>query len=132
MSGRGTTEVVIVGGGFAGVACAQRLAREPRAHVTLLDRTGYHEFQPLLYQVATAELAAQDIRFDLGAMFKRFPNIEVRTAEVVSADPRVPAVTLADASTVSGDVLVLGVGAQPNFFHTQGADEFALPLYSLG
>ena len=53
----GTTHAVIVGGGFAGVACAKRLAGEPRARVTLLDRTGYHQFQPLLYQVATAELA---------------------------------------------------------------------------
>src|SRR4051812_7969655 len=53
-SAKGTrkiTGVVIVGAGFAGIACAKRLAAEPRAHVTLLDGRGYHQFQPLLYQV---------------------------------------------------------------------------------
>jgi NADH dehydrogenase len=56
------THVVVVGGGFAGVACAKRLAGEQRIRVTLLDKNGYHQFQPLLYQVATAELAPDDIR----------------------------------------------------------------------
>jgi NADH dehydrogenase len=126
-----TTRVVIVGAGFAGIACAKRLAGEPRAHVTLLDSRGYHQFQPLLYQIATAELAPADIRFDLGDMFARHPNVDTRAAEVVSVDPRAPSVTLADGSTVEADVLVLAVGAQPNFFHTPGADEFAVPLYSL-
>lgn len=126
-----TTEVVIVGGGFAGVACAKRLASEPRVHATILERTGYHQFQPLLYQIATAELAPADIRFDLEAMFARHANVDVRTAEVVSVDPHARAVTLADSTTVQADALVLGVGAQPNFFHTPGADEFAFPLYCL-
>src|SRR3954462_5631242 len=91
-----STEVVVVGGGFAGVACAKRLAGEPRVHVTLLDRAGYHQFQPLLYQVATAELAPADIRFDLTHLFARHDNVDVRTAEVVSVDPHARAVTLAD------------------------------------
>jgi NADH dehydrogenase len=131
MTERRATEVVVVGGGFAGVACAKRLAGEPRVHVTLLDRAGYHQFQPLLYQVATAELAPADIRFDLTHLFARHDNVDVRTAEVVSVDPHARAVTLADSTTVAGDALVLGVGAQPNFFHTPGADEFAFPLYCL-
>jgi NADH:ubiquinone reductase (H+-translocating) len=131
MSEREAIEVVIVGGGFAGVACAKRLAGEPRVHVTLVDRTGYHQFQPLLYQIATAELAPSDIRFDLAAMFSRHANVDVRTAEVVSVDPHARAVTLADSTTVEGDAVVLGVGAQPNFFHTPGAEEFAFPLYCL-
>jgi NADH dehydrogenase len=131
MSERGVTEVVIVGGGFAGVACAKRLADEPRVHVTLLDRIGHHQFQPLLYQVATAELAPSDISFDLTEMFDRHANVDVRTAEVVSADPHTRTVTLADATTVTGDALVLGAGAQPNFFHTPGAEKYAFPLYSL-
>src|SRR4051812_17203285 len=127
----GTAEVIIAGGGFAGIACAKRLATEPRAHVTLIDRAGYHQFQPLLYQVATAELAASDIRFDLAEMFKRHSRIDVRTAEAVSMDPDARTVELADGTTVAADTLVLGAGAQPNFFHTPGADEHAVPLYSL-
>jgi NADH dehydrogenase len=127
----GNVHVVIVGGGFAGVACARRLTDEPRARVTLLDANGYHQFQPLLYQIATAELSPTDIRFDLAEMFARDANVDVRTAEVVSLDPRIPSVSIADGGTIEGDVLVLGLGAQPNFYHTPGAEEFALPLYSL-
>jgi NADH dehydrogenase len=123
--------VVIVGGGFAGVACARRLAGQDGVRVTLLDRNGYHQFQPLLYQVATAELTPDDIRFDLGAMFAKHDNVVVRAAEVVAADPEAPSVTLAGGEVVAGDVLVLAAGSQPNFFHTPGADRFSFPLYSL-
>jgi NADH dehydrogenase len=128
---RKSVQVVIVGGGFAGIACARRLADEPQAHVTLVDSRGYHQFQPLLYQVATAELPPDNIRFDLAAMFGRHSNIDVRAAEVTSIDLHTSAVTLADGDTIEADVLVLGMGAQPNFFHTPGAEEFAVPLYSL-
>jgi NADH:ubiquinone reductase (H+-translocating) len=48
--------VVIVGGGFAGLACARELAKTDAVYVTLIDRNNFHQFQPLLYQVATAEL----------------------------------------------------------------------------
>jgi NADH:ubiquinone reductase (H+-translocating) len=131
MSSDPTTHVVVVGGGFAGVACAKRLAGQPGVRVTLLDRNGYHEFQPLLYQVATAELTPDDVRFDLEGMFNGHDNVEVRAAEVVAADPQAPAVTLADGGVVAGDVVVLAAGSQPNFFHTPGADRFTFPLYSL-
>jgi len=123
--------VVVVGGGFAGVACAKRLAGEPRARVTVLDRTGQHQFQPLLYQVATAELTADDIQFDLAEMFARHDNVEARAGEVVELDPTTPSVTLADGSTLDADVLVLAAGATPNFFRTPGAEQHSLPLYSL-
>ena len=49
--------VVIVGGGFAGIACARELARHAGVRITLLDKNNYHQFQPLLYQVATSQLA---------------------------------------------------------------------------
>jgi len=131
MSDKQPAHVVIAGGGFAGVACARRLAGQPGVRVSLIERNGYHQFQPLLYQVATAELTPDDIRFDLEAMFAGHDNVEVRTAEVVAADPAGPAMTLAGGEVVAGDVLVLAAGSQPNFFHTPGADRFAFPLYSL-
>jgi NADH:ubiquinone reductase (H+-translocating) len=131
MSGDQTTHVVVVGGGFAGVACAKRLAGKPGLQVTMLDRNGYHQFQPLLYQVATTELTPKDIAFDLEPIFRDDDNVEVRKAEVVAADPAARTVTLADESVIEGDVVVLAVGSQPNFFHTPGAEEFAFPLYSL-
>jgi NADH:ubiquinone reductase (H+-translocating) len=131
MRGDQPTHVVIVGGGFAGVACTRRLAGRPGVRVTLLERNGYHHFQPLLYQVATAELTPDDIRFDLEAMFAKDDNIEVRTAEVTAVDPSAPSVTLDGGEVVAGDLLVLAAGSQPNFFHTPGADRHTFPLYSL-
>jgi NADH:ubiquinone reductase (H+-translocating) len=131
MSDDQSTHVVIAGGGFAGVACARRRAGQPGVRVSLIERNSYHQFQPLLYQVATAELTPDDIRFDLATMFAKHDNVEVRTAEVVAADPAGPAVTLAGGEVVAGDVLVLAAGSQPNFFHTPGADRHAFPLYSL-
>ena len=124
-------QVIVVGAGFAGVACAKGLARDPQVRVTVFDRAGYHQFQPLLYQVATAELTADDVMFDLDRVFGRHPNVEPRTAEVVSVDPASPRVTLAGGEQVAGDVLVLAAGSQPNFFHTPGAAEHAFPLYSV-
>ena len=131
MSENGTTHVVVVGGGFAGVACAKRLAGKKGVRVTIVDKNGYHQFQPLLYQVATAELTGGDIRFDLGKVFDAAGNVEVRKAEVVAADPEAGTVTLGDDSTISGDVVVLAAGSQPNFFGTPGAAEHSFPLYSL-
>jgi NADH:ubiquinone reductase (H+-translocating) len=131
MNQNGATHIVIVGGGFAGIACAKRLAGEPGVRVTLLDKNDYHQFQPLLYQVATAELTPQDIKFDLGHIFREHANVEVRNAEVASADPQARTVTLADGGVVAADVVVLAAGAQPNFFHTPGAGELSFPLYSL-
>ena len=60
MASKQTTprKVLIIGGGFAGLECARKLANDKRFEVTLLDRTNHHLFQPLLYQVATASLAA--------------------------------------------------------------------------
>jgi NADH dehydrogenase len=131
MGGPEESHVLVVGGGFAGVSCAKRLAGEQRVRVTLVDKNGYHQFQPLLYQVATAELAPGDIRFDLERMFRKRPNVEVRTAEVVALDPAAPSVTLAGGETVVADTLVLAAGAQPNYFHTPGAPEHSFPLYAL-
>jgi NADH:ubiquinone reductase (H+-translocating) len=131
LSEDGTKHVVIVGGGFAGVATAKGLAGKQGVRVTLLDKNGYHQFQPLLYQVATAELTPQDIAFDLEAIFDDDANVEVRQGDAVSADPEARTITLADDSTIEGDVVVLAAGSQPNFFHTPGAEEFSFPLYSL-
>jgi NADH dehydrogenase len=131
MSENGTTHVVIVGGGFAGVAVAKGLADKQGVRVTLVDKNGYHQFQPLLYQVATAALTPQDIAFDLKELLGNHANVEVRKAEVESADPEARTVTLADDGVIEGDVVVLAAGSQPNFFHTPGAEEFAFPLYSL-
>ena len=65
----GNRHVVIVGGGFAGLGCAQELADHEDISVTLIDRNNYHQFQPLLYQVATSQLAGTDIAHSLRDVF---------------------------------------------------------------
>jgi NADH dehydrogenase len=122
--------VVVVGGGFAGVGCAKELAKQGIA-VTLLDRNNYHQFQPLLYQVATAELATTDIARPLRGVFKSEPTVRVHRAEVTDVDATSRTVTTADGQTFTGDYLVLAAGSQPNFFRTPGASDHALPLYTL-
>jgi NADH:ubiquinone reductase (H+-translocating) len=125
-----TRHVVIVGGGFAGLGCALRLARNADLHVTLIDKHNYHQFQPLLYQVATGEAAASEVATGLRRWFRRRTNVDVKLGEVTAVDPTARRVTLASGQTVQGDFLVLAAGSQPNFFHTPGA-EHSYPLYSL-
>jgi NADH:ubiquinone reductase (H+-translocating) len=130
-SGNGRRHVVIVGGGFAGVGCARRLADHDDVQVTLVDRNNYHQFQPLLYQVATCQLASTDIAYSLRKLFRKHRNVDVRLSEVESVDPAARIVTTADGERLSADAIVLAAGSQPNFFHTPGAAEHAFPLYSL-
>ena len=121
---------VIVGGGFAGVACARKLAAHPDLHVTLIDRNDYHQFQPLLYQVATSMLAAADIAYPLRKIAAEYDGFETKRAEVVAIDPVARTVTTRRGETYTADYIVLAAGSQPNFFGTPGA-EHAFPLYSL-
>ena len=78
--------VVIVGGGFAGLGCAQKLADHDDVRVTLIDRNNYHQFQPLLYQVATSQLAGADIAHSLREVFADQDNVDVKLAEITGVD----------------------------------------------
>jgi NADH:quinone reductase (non-electrogenic) len=122
--------VVIVGAGFAGIACAKALAKHHDVRTTLIDAHDYHQFTPLLYQVATAQLAPADVAMNVRHEFRRHASVDVKLGRVVSADPADATVTFDTGQTFAGDVLVLAAGSQPNFFHTPGA-EHAFPLYSL-
>ena len=130
-NGQPQTHVLIVGGGFAGLGCARGLAGNDLVHVTLIDQHNYHQFQPLLYQVATSQLSAGDIAFSLRQAFHSDDNVDVKLGEVTAVDPSNLSVSTADGETYRGDVLVLAAGAQANFFNTPGAAEHAFPLYSL-
>jgi NADH:quinone reductase (non-electrogenic) len=127
----GQRHVVIVGGGFAGVGAARRLAGRDGVRVTLIDRNNYHQFQPLLYQVATSQLAPSDIAYSLRKLFADSPNVDVKLAEVEAIDPATRTVTTTHGERITGDALVVAAGSQPNFFRTPGAEEHAFPLYSL-
>jgi NADH:ubiquinone reductase (H+-translocating) len=127
----GQRHVIVVGGGFAGVGCARRLSGRDGVRVTLIDRNNYHQFQPLLYQVATSQLAPSDIAYSLRKLFHDSPNVDVKLAEVESIDSATRTVTTSHGERITGDALVLAAGSQPNFFHTPGAEEHAFPLYCL-
>jgi NADH:ubiquinone reductase (H+-translocating) len=127
----GTKHVVIVGGGFAGVGCAQQLARNHQVHVTLVDRHNYHQFPPLFYQVATSQLAPENVGFSLGRIFRKSPNVDVKVAEVNALDPKARSVSTKEGQVYQGDFLVLAAGAQANFLDIPGAGTNSFPLYSL-
>ena len=124
--------VVVVGGGFAGVGCARRLAGHDDVHVTLIDRNNYHQFQPLLYQVATSQLASSDDRLLAAQAVPRRPQRRREAGGGARRSTRRRGrVTTTDGRALGGDALVLAAGSQPNFFGTPGAEEHAFPLYSL-
>jgi NADH dehydrogenase len=132
MAGRdpASISVVVVGGGFAGVACTKQLAKHG-VNVTLVDKNNYHQFQPMLYQVATAQVAPTDIARPLRGIFAKRDTVTCKMDEITAVDPVGKTVTCADGTTIGGDYLVLAMGSQPNFFHTSGAEEHGFPLYTL-
>ena len=97
----------------------------------LVDRHNYAQFQPLLYQVATAQVTTDGVARPLRGVFRKYKSVDVKMATVTSVDAAAKTVMCADGSTFSGDYLVLAAGSQPNFFHTPGADTHAFPLYAL-
>ncbi|MEI2276921.1 NAD(P)/FAD-dependent oxidoreductase [Paenarthrobacter ilicis] len=123
-------QVIVVGGGFAGVAAAKELGRKG-VRVLLIDSNNYHQFQPLLYQVATSQIGVSAIARPLRSVFRRYKSVRVVTAKVESVDAAARSVTTADGRTIRAGILVIAVGAVPNFFNTPGAEEFAFPLYSV-
>src|SRR4051794_27222457 len=127
----GKRHVVIVGGGFAGLGCAQRLAHHEDVAVTLIDRNNHHQFQPLLYQVATSQLAPSDIAHSLRGVFAGKQNVDVKLADIAAIDTASKTVTASDGEEWTGDALVLAAGSQPTFSATPGAKEHSFPLYSL-
>jgi len=126
-----TAHAVIVGAGFAGLQCAQRLARDPHLRITLIDKNNFHVFQPLLYQIGTGLLSPNNAAFNLRAMLHRHPNIELKMSEVVAVDLATRTAYGKSGDVHQGDYMVLAAGAEANFFNVPGADTHTMPLYSL-
>lgn len=124
-------KVVIVGGGFAGLEVAKVLSSSKEVVVTLLDKNNYHQFKPLLYQVATAALTPDDVATPFRTFFEKADNVHFKLEEVVSIDAEAKTVRTKEGNVYQGDTLVLATGASVNFFHVKGANEHALPLYTL-
>jgi NADH dehydrogenase len=112
--------VVILGCGFGGLFAARALARAP-VEVTVVDRTNHHLFQPLLYQVATAGLAAPAIAEPIRRTFARQKNATVLYGEAQRVDVAARRVVLENGETLAYDRLILATGASDSYF---GHDEW--------
>jgi NADH dehydrogenase len=121
----------VIGAGFAGIEAATRLSRSG-VRVLLIDRNSYHQFQPLLYQVATAQLGVSDVARPIRSITHRRRWVDVLHSEVTSVDAAERTVTTIDGQVFRSRILAIASGAEANFFNTPGADEFAYPLYSVG
>ena len=115
------TRVVIVGGGFAGLWAARALA-SATVEIVLVDRGNHHQYQPLLYQVATAGLSAPDIAAPLRHILRKQRNVEVRMATVTGIDAAAKRLALDDGGTLEFDILLLASGATHAYF---GNDQWA-------
>ena len=122
-------KVVIVGAGFGGLEAAKKLANE-EVEVTVVDRTNYHLFQPLLYQVATAALSPADIAAPVRAILSNAKNMEVILEEVRSIDPKARKIQLTDGE-LSYDFLILATGARHSYFGHPEWEKLAPGLKSL-
>jgi NADH:ubiquinone reductase (H+-translocating) len=122
--------VVVVGGGFAGLAVAKTLANQA-VRVTIIDTHNFHTFLPLLYQVATAGLEPADVAYPIRTIFGGARNVRFRHGTVRRVDHQRDVLILDDGSEMAFDHLVVATGATAAFFAIPGASQFALPLYSL-
>jgi NADH dehydrogenase len=120
--------VVVVGGGFGGIATVRKLKRAD-VDVTLIDRHNYNTFNPLLYQVATASLNPGDITWFLRAIRAKQSNVRFLKGTVTGMDHAAKTLRLEGGLDVKYDHLVIAVGVTANFFGIPGADEFSMPLY---
>ncbi len=122
--------IVVLGAGFGGLRFAQSFPTE-RARVTVVDRQNHHLFQPLLYQVATAGLAAPDIAQPIRSILRKQPNLEVLMGEVKSIDPAARRVNLSDGARLDFDYLVIALGGRTSYFGRDEWEQHAPGLKSL-
>jgi NADH dehydrogenase len=122
--------VVIIGGGFGGLYAA-RCLRASDKEIILVEKTNYHLFQPLLYQVATAALSGTDIAIPIRQVLKNQQNTSVIMGEVVDVDRISKKVSLKDGHSLSYDYLILAVGTETSYFGKEDWKEKAPGLKTL-
>jgi NADH dehydrogenase len=120
-------EIVIIGGGFAGINLAKRLANTKGTQVTLVDKNNYNFFPPLLYQVATGFLEVSNICYPFRKLFHYKRNISFRLGELQKIVPAENKVVLSTGQ-LSYDYLVLATGTESNYFGMENVRQSALPL----
>lgn len=122
--------VVILGGGFGGLAAAKKLKRAP-VELILIDRRNFHLFQPLMYQVATGSLSPGEIAAPLRGVLSRQKNTQVLLGEATDMDPEAKRVMLRDGGSFEYDSLMVATGSQTSYYGNDSWREWAPSLKSV-
>ncbi len=122
-------KIIIVGAGFAGLKLAQKL-NNTEYDVLLIDKHNYHQFQPLMYQVATARLEPTSVSFPLRKVFQKSKNVKIRITEVQSVDTqkKILSTTIGEFSY---DYLVIAFGCTSNYFGNANVEKYSYPMKSI-
>jgi NADH:ubiquinone reductase (H+-translocating) len=128
----GKPHVVVVGGGFAGLAAVKTLAKvKPPVRVTLVEQHNYHLFQPLLYQLATGLVQPADIAHPVRGIVRRYRRTAVRMAAVSGVDLDARQVLTGEGQRIGYDYLILAAGAATATFGIPGVEEHSFPLKTM-
>src|SRR5688500_5230709 len=119
--------IVIIGAGFGGLNAAKALANKPGVEVLIVDRENFHLFQPLLYQVAAANIEQEAIAYPLRGLTRRWRNVRYQMGEVRGVDLNQGEV-LTEDGTLPYDSLIIAAGAVTNFFGNESVERAACDL----
>ena len=122
--------VIILGGGFGGLAAVKKLKGAPVEGI-LIDKRNFHLFQPLMYQVATGSLSPGEIAAPLRGILSRQKNTQVLLGEAADVDPAAKRVTLSDGATFEYDSLIVATGSQTSYYGNDSWREWAPSLKSV-
>lgn len=122
--------IVIVGGGFAGMNLAKKLAKDKSLNITLIDKNNYHFFPPLIYQVATAFIETSIITYPFRKMFSSARNFRFHYGGLTYIDTENKIVTTTSGK-VSYDYLVLAMGTETNYFGMENVEKHAVPMKTI-
>ncbi len=124
-----TKHIVIIGAGFAGLKIARALNNHPSYRITLIDKNNYHQFQPLFYQVAMANLDASNISFPLRNIFEKSKNVSIRVETVTNINCDESRVET-EKENFSYDYLIIATGTTTNYFGNNSFQEKTFPMKS--
>jgi NADH dehydrogenase len=125
-----TKEIVIIGGGFAGVNLVEKLANKEGIHVTLVDKNNYNFFPPLLYQVATGFLEVSNITYPFRKLFSGKKNISFRMASLEKIIPEEKRLILSNGQ-LTYDELVIATGTESNYFGIENIRKHGVPMKTI-